>query len=248
MNDRQKEILELLKKKKYLSVKQLVNTFVYSESTIRRDLVELSKVNLIQRTPGGALFLKEEYIENPQVFKYDLNTDKKKYIASLAIDFIENYHTIFLDSSTTNFYFSEELKRRNNLSVLTTNLKTALNIDKNLSNTVYCAGGKLSDEKVGGPETEKFIQKFHADICFISCRGFDLSFGISDMLETEASIKQSFKKNSEKVILMIDSTKFDKKFWFKIFDISVIDIVITDRRPSTPVVEFLEKADIDLVY
>lgn len=231
MEDRRNKIIELIKKRNYISIEFLTTELHYSASTIRRDLSYLEDLNLVRRTSGGAILVKEDLIENPQLFKYETHKGEKRIIAELALDFIEDYATIFLDSSSTSQIFSEKLDKRKNLTVFTTNLATAMKVEARKRNKAYCIGGLVSDGKVGGSLCEQMASNIVVDFAFVSCRGIDPKFGASDLLETEAGVKQIIKKKAKNVILLVDSSKFNKSYSFKSLDIKDIDYLITDRKP-----------------
>lgn len=231
MEDRRNKIIELIKKRKYVSIDFLTNELHYSSSTIRRDLSYLENLNLVRRTSGGAFLVKEELIENPQLFKYETHKEEKRIIAELAIDFVEDYATIFLDSSSTSQILSEKLNKKKKLTVFTTNLTTAMKVESKKRNRAYCIGGLVNDGKVGGSICEQMVSTIVVDYAFLSCRGFDSIFGASDLLEEEAGIKKIMKKNAKKVILLADSSKFNKSYNFKSLAINDIDYLITDRKP-----------------
>ncbi|TPR55100.1 DeoR/GlpR family DNA-binding transcription regulator [Enterococcus sp. OL5] len=231
MEDRRNRIMELIKKRKYISIDFLTSELHFSASTIRRDLSYLEDLNLIRRTSGGAILVKEDLIENPQLFKYETHKGEKRIIAELALDFVEDYATIFLDSSSTSQIFSEKLNKRKNLTIFSTNLTTAMKVEARKKNHAYCIGGLVNDGKVGGSLCEQMTSNIVVDCAFISCRGFDTKFGASDLLEEEAGIKKIIKKNAKKVILLVDSSKFNKSYSFKSLGIDDIDHLITDRKP-----------------
>lgn len=249
MKSRQEAIINLLKKKKYVSVANLVEKFHYSESTIRRDLTALEETNLIKRTAGGAVLIKDNLIENPHLVKYKTNIEEKRLIAELAIDFIEDYSTIFLDASSTCRFLAEKIgKSRDNVKVITPSLTTALEIDSQSRNSVYCIGGLVADGKVGGPLSESFLSQLHVDIAFTSCRGFDIGFGASDILESEAGIKRIIFENSEKVALVLDYSKFNKRYAFQSIPAGKIDYMITDRKPKNNFSPNEGNTDYELIY
>ncbi|MBW4806518.1 DeoR family transcriptional regulator [Loigolactobacillus coryniformis] len=101
-NDRQEQILDILKATKYISLEYLINHLHYSDSTIRRDLRKLEKLGLIKYSTGGVTLIKEDLKENPLVLKSDINKEQKKYIADL------NYAYLFLNLNenvaTPSFY------------------------------------------------------------------------------------------------------------------------------------------------
>lgn len=240
-------MLEIFKKKKYVTIDYLVKTLCYSESTIRRDLRKLEKLGLIKRSSGSALLIKDELKENPLIIKEKINSDKKNYIADIAMNFIGDYATIFLDASSTNLILSRRLNERKHLTVFTTNLATALELDRTTDHEIYVIGGHLHDGKVDGGMFGKLITRFQFDIVFISCRGFDISFGASDILETEATIKQQALSNSKQVILLADSTKMNKKFTFQSAQISDIDKVISDKNIKQEYINVLLSASVEFL-
>lgn len=232
MEARKEEIIELVKEKKYVSISFLEKKLHYSQSTIRRDLNYLERLHIIKRVPGGAVLVKEELIENPNEIKYEVNKEEKNLIAELAVDFIEDYASIFLDASSTNQVFAEKLKRRKNLKIFTPNLYTAKEIESTRTNQVYLIGGLLIDGHTGGLFCNEMASKVTVDYAFFSCRGFDSNFGASDALETEAGVKKVMKENAKKNFLLIDHTKFNNRYTFQSLKIEDIDYMLTDRKPN----------------
>lgn len=249
MNKRQQQILDLLDKKKYVSISFLVNELHYSESTIRRDLKKMNSLGMIKRTPGGAMIVKDKFTENPDDLKFKINSEEKKLISELAIDFVEDFNTIFLDSSSTCQYLSEQLDRRKGLTIATTNLSTALMIDvKDNNNKLISIGGNVNDGKVGGFITNLVLSTISVNIAFLSCRGITVDYGSSDILDTEASIKQKIAEQADKVILLADSSKINKRFMYKSLKLDNIDVFITDKKPPNDFCEVLSSYDIEIVY
>ncbi|MFL2029049.1 DeoR/GlpR family DNA-binding transcription regulator [Loigolactobacillus zhaoyuanensis] len=243
-------MLNLLKEHKYVSVNKLANILNYSKSTIRRDLTNLSKIKLVQRTPGGAILIRDQYTEDPLDVRQYANANKKKIIADLAIDYIENYASVFLDSSSTCFFLAKKLKQKKHVVIVTPNLITVSYLELNTDNSVYCIGGKVTDQRSGGPESEMATQNYFVDIMFFSCRGIDDSLGVSDRVETEASIKRAMSKQAKKVVLLVDSTKFDNHFLFKSIEMANIDVIISDKKPDKLFCENLLKENhhMEIIY
>ncbi len=71
MNTRQEHILEILKQKKAIAIADLSNLLAYSHSTIRRDLITLEEMGLVQREKGFVRLLmtnsKEKNILNSAI-------------------------------------------------------------------------------------------------------------------------------------------------------------------------------------
>ena len=82
--DRERKIIQLVKEKNYISVKELTKLLYVSEPTIRRDLTLLEKKGLLKRNRGGASYVSRQQTQYPQAFRHDENIQEKKYIARLA--------------------------------------------------------------------------------------------------------------------------------------------------------------------
>lgn len=248
MNNRQKRLLDLLREHRFMTVSTLAEILHYSPSTIRRDLNVLEKTRLVQRTAGGALAIQEKYIEAPQSFKQSIHRKEKRYIANLAMEYISEYNSLFLDSSSTSSIVARTLSNYRHLTVITPNLCTALEIEKNTDNMVYTLGGRLQDVLCNGVETNQYAADFLVDIAFISCRGLVLPTGIYDQLENEAKLKQTFRDQAKKVVLLIDHHKFDHKYLFRILPLIRLDAIVTDEKPAKKYIDCFEKNNIELVY
>ena len=74
----------------------------------------------------------------------------------------------------------------------------------------------------------------NADVFFFSCAGFTVEQGAMELSDDNVAVKRVFYRNSKLRILLCDSTKIGKLFFFNSFSISEIDYIITDRCPAYP--------------
>lgn len=227
---RELKLLELLKEKKYSSISSLSKELFVSESTIRRDIASLEMQNLVRKTKGGVLFIQEQNIEWPALFKNNENSDKKKYIADLAIDFIAEDQTIFLDSSSTCLFLAQKLKRLKNCTIITNGLTTANILSEETNLDVYSTGGKVYSKRssMNGSRTCNYLSQCYVDIAFLSCRGLSAKLGATDFSEEESMVKQTIVPNSKTTILLVDSSKFDKIFPHQSISFNKLDAIISD--------------------
>lgn len=250
MESRTNEIVTLLKETKYLSVTELATRLNYSKSTIRRDLAALAKRHLVQRISGGALLVHDQDTEDPITVRRYTNASQKKAIADFAIDFIDNFSSVFIDSSSTCIFLAKRLKEKHHLFVVTPNFYTATELTQHTDAAVYCVGGRMTDQRCAGAESEMAIHNYHLDIAILSCRGLDAEFGLSERVEAEAALKRAAVKQANQVILLVDSSKFDKQCLFKSVGLNMIDVLITDTEPSAKMLERLRQANsnMDIIY
>jgi len=79
-----------------------------------------------------------------------------------------------------------------------------------------------------GKQAEDFVKNVNADILFFSCHGLDEKGRMTDNAIEEANIRRVMFEQSEKKILLCDSSKLGKTYFYNMGNISDIDDVISD--------------------
>ena len=100
-NERQEEILKILKQNRSATVRALAQKLYVSDATVRRDLMEMQNLGLLKRSHGGAVLL--ENADEISIFvRMNENADEKERTATNALKYLPNdFETVFLDSSST---------------------------------------------------------------------------------------------------------------------------------------------------
>ena len=238
--ERQEEILDILNKTNSATVEELAARLFVSGATIRRDLRQMESQGLIKRSHGGAIPFRSTTEESAFALREQENIVAKKTIANLAVKLVKNGDSIFLDSSSTTGLTIPLLNSFQYLSVTTIGLRNALLLSQTNNIKIYIAGGQVQNHSnsIIGSDTIDYISRIHADISLISCSGLDLANGITEASIEQAKIKQQMRKNSNKLAILCDSTKFNKVFLCKDFNFDEIDYLITEK---TPPIEYVEK-------
>jgi DeoR/GlpR family transcriptional regulator of sugar metabolism len=250
---RVKKILENLTTIGKVSIKTLARELQTSEATIRRDLDYLAEsYNEIERTFGGAIFNKNGSLSEVELLldlKMDIEKQSKLKIAKAAKSFVEDGDIILIDSGSTCYYFAKELTTFQNLTVICTDLKIAEMLAYHSGITTFIIGGEVRHSlfSVGSYYAEEFIKNFSLNKVFMSCDAVDTSMGtISNSSTFEVGLKKQIFKNGEKIYLILDSTKFNKKSIYTIGNLSKASAIITDYKPR-PEDEALERTQVVVV-
>lgn len=225
---RQKDILELLKKESNLTVKELCAALFCSPATIRRDLAELEAQGLIKRSFGGAVLNESFFDQQPLSIRGVQNVDVKKRIASHAASLLQGGETVFIDASSTSYFLAPYLKDIPDITVITNN--PHLNIVlSNMRIKNYCTGGKMLDSSIAlvGSEAERFVRGIRADVCFFSARGFATGT-VTDSSKEERDIKAVMLSHSAKSYFLCDSSKFGLTFPYMVTDQQTIDQIVSE--------------------
>ncbi|WP_315073618.1 DeoR/GlpR family DNA-binding transcription regulator [uncultured Clostridium sp.] len=249
-----RERLEIIKaialKEKKVYVSKLSEKFDVTEETIRRDLEKLELQGIVTRSYGGAILNAEKTNEDIPFYKRSkTNIESKQYIAAKAVEFIKEGSTIVADCSSTVLETLKMIKNRNDVTVITNSIEVLQELNQSDLNIISTGGSVIQRSlSLQGPITQNTIRKYNVDIALVSCKGIDLEKGILDSNEAEAEIKRTMIKQSNKVILLVDHSKYDKTSFVKLFDYENIDYIITDEEPKEEWVNLLHSYNIEVVF
>lgn len=223
---RQDEIVRILKKQKFATVKTLVSMINYSSATINRDLNALEKLGVVSRSYGGVEIVEKRMPTLP--YRYEYMKKEKRHIGREAAKLIENGDVVFVSASTTTEYLAPYLINKKDITVITHDLKLALNLGEEGIN-VICLGGKIVEapSMLAGTETVENALKYHANKMFLSV-GKVTPDGIVDTSEHLYLIYKTMIKNVKEVYLMIDRKKISSEIALQLCDFSKITGVISD--------------------
>jgi DeoR family transcriptional regulator, aga operon transcriptional repressor len=248
---RRAKILEELEAKGEVSVKELSKSFKISEVTIRNDLAHLEKQNMLIRARGGAIKIKFYRIGNDPTIaeKQKKFLKEKQLIAKAAIKLINDGDTIVLDSGSTTTEIAKNLEQFKNLTIITNALNIASILSEYEGISIFMPGGSLRKKSLSlvGVLADENFEKFYCDILFLGADGFDTTYGLSTPDSEEAHLNQIMIKIARKVIVVADSSKFEKRRFAFIGPVSNIDIVITDSGIKEEEKTRLEKNEVKVI-
>ena len=239
--ERHAQIIAYIEKHNRASVQELSAYLYASQSTIRRDLSELEKQGILKRTHGGAILTAGNNYDTPAVLRRCQNLIEKERIADIAEQFLAPSTSYFFDSSTTSAILASRAVNYPQTRIATNGLEIPSALRECADVSVILCGGELRTPwgEFTGSVTLRTIEDMYADTFFFSCGGFSLERGATEFRDENVAVKAAFLKNSKQHILLCDSTKFDKLFFYGSIRLEDIDYVITDKRPDDAYVELL---------
>lgn len=240
-NERIEQIKRYLQKHKSATVISLSKSLFVSTATVRRDLAQMEKQGLLERTHGGAML--KQNIDDESAFKLrtQKNIVEKRKIASLCLPLLKGESSIFLDGSSTVNCLIPLLSKLPQITVVTNGVRTALSLSKLENVTVKILGGELKTNGNSslGASTLNQLSAMYFDYAILSCSGFTIDGVFTDTSEEQSFIKRLSAKNSKKVIVLADGSKANQSFLYKTFTASDIDYFITNESLPTPLKETL---------
>lgn len=248
IDERRQHIVQLIQQHGRVLVNELSQKLQISRITIRKDLDHLQAKGLIQRSHGGALRIQSGAIVDPALpDKQKEHSVEKQRIAAAAIKLIEEGQCIILDSGTTTTAIAEGLRRFERLTVIT----NSVNIAASLASSdleVILLGGTLRKNSFSlvGPLAEDNLEQIHADILFLGVDGFDLAVGITTPNLLESRVNRSMVKAAREVVVVCDSSKFNRRSLSTIVPPGAVHQVITDRGLPQKIADSLREMNIEV--
>jgi len=252
---RKKAIMAYLAEKGAATLKELSDHFGVSEMTIRRDLNALEQEHRIQRSHGGAVYQEPKQDigqDEPELTaKLASNRDVKDQLAAYAVQtFVRSGDTIALENGTTVASMAERLGHLDQLTLLTNGIDTMNRFrpyatDKRL---LISCGGMFRDISgtFVGHVAEEFFSRYHADTVFLSALGYTPEAGFTDPNLMDTQVKKAMIRSAEKVVMLLDSSKFGKRFLSPVASLTDIHILVTDRGINPKDRELLEDSGVEL--
>lgn len=248
--ERRNLILEKLQEEKKVVVSELSEQFGVSEETIRRDLDKFDKEGLAIKSYGGAVLNENTNTDMPFMVRRKKNMKGKKIIADIIGGLIADGDHIIVDPSTTAVSIVNALRDKKRLTIITNSLEVLMELSDAPGWDIISTGGTLKENYLAlvGPRAMEGISSFNADKVILSCKGIDMNKGITDAHEMFSQVKKVMLSNAAQKILAVDYTKFDNVAFSQICDVTDIDMVVTDKKPSEGWMDYFKDKGIMCLY
>lgn len=226
--ERHEMILQFLKESSIVKIQDLVDKTNTSESTIRRDLIQLEEEKKLKRVHGGAARLQGKLEESSMIEKATKNIQEKRQIAKYAASLIEAGDCVYLDAGSTVMEMIEYLPLKD--IVIVTNGLMHINrlLEKQVSTYILGGFAKYKTNAVIGRGALESLQHYRFDKCFIGVNGIHSQFGFTTPDQEEAMIKEEAMALSSEVFVVSDHTKFSEVSFAKITDLERATIITNE--------------------
>ncbi|MEA5001877.1 MAG: DeoR/GlpR family DNA-binding transcription regulator [Christensenella sp.] len=235
---RQNRILFLLLKHKSMSNKELCEKLGCSEATVRNDLRELSQLKLIKRVFGGATTLDDTYGCIPMSEHLEYAYEEKEAIADyVAENILKPNQSVVLDMGSTCLALAKRIATLSfDINIVTNSLLNAEAISKNPHIYLSMPGGtyNITSDTFDSARTLEYYDSIRPDCYLMSANGLT-SGGVTITMTSDTSramVKQKIIQSANKVILLCDHNKLNKNCFYKVCEISNIDLIVTDDKCS----------------
>ena len=210
--------------------------------TIRKDLDLLEEKKLLYRTHGGAI-LADPYIATRKVSeKEKLRPEVKRRIGLKAVELLSPQDALIIASGTTVQAFARCIENMK-LTVITSAMNVAMELLDKPDIEIIQLGGIIrhSSASAVSEYAIRMLDNFSCSKLFLGVDGIDPEYGLSTTHIQEACLNQAMIAAATKTIVLADSSKFGRRGFSKICNMSDIDWVITDSGISPKMLEAIEE-------
>jgi len=249
--ERHRVILATVQSRPVATVAELCEVTGSSEATIRRDISALHMQGKLRRLRGGAEAVNPPeqggLIGRPFSVNETLNIAAKRAIARAAADICKDGEPIIINGGTTTYQMVDHLVARR-LSVFTNSFPIAEHLIHNSRNSVVIPGGTIYREQnvILSPFGGVVASHFYARKMFMGCQGL----ARHGLMEADPMVVQSelaLIGQADELIVLADSTKFQRRSSLILCSLDRVTTVITDRGIRDEDRQMLEEAGVGLI-
>lgn len=247
--------LHILDERQFVSVPEMAELLSSSEATIRRDITKLAEQNLILKIRGGAQALdipggesrRPPLKGSPFLLDKEKHPTSKRMIARKAVELCDEGESIIINAGSSTYMMSEFLTDRN-LQILTNSFYLAQDLAVNSDNQITIPGGELYRKQgiILSSFENDTIQYYHATKMFMGTPGIG-DFGVMESDPLLIRAEQKLRKQSEKLVILADSSKIGARSNFIFCPLEDVDILITDEKAEDKAIAQLERAGIEVI-
>ena len=245
--------MKLLLLERTLKTEDLARRLHVSVETIRRDINAMEAEQAIRKVYGG-IELAPDSRRITEMAAWDARLEhchaEKVKIASRALEYIPDGSTVALDIGTTTYELAALLGAKKDLTIITNSLRVATSMAQNTNHCVYCIGGLMTRVEIvaGGMAARDFLNNFAAiDLYVCSTDGITLENGMTEFDEAVVDVKRRLIQMSDRVISLVDHSKFGKSALFPTCALRDLDLLITDSGIDPRCLELLQRSGVNVV-
>ena len=228
-------ILDLLARQRTATVQELCEALSASESTIRRDLLELDHQGRVNKVHGGATLPSSQFRADEPTMeaKETLAVSQKSTIAKAAAALIQADDFVYLDAGSTTLAVARAVSGAALDAHYVTNGIAHARLLAQKSCHVCVPGGLLRPrtEAIIGAAAIAALQQFNFTKAFIGANGVALNVGFTTPDPEEAAVKAVAVRRARETWYLVDDSKFGRVYPAVIGEI-YSGAILTNRCPD----------------
>lgn len=254
-HERLGKVLEYIKENSSARVEELAEIFTVTPATIRSDLRELARRDLVQRVHGGAAVREPQNgIANgwrdPSYLSRSLqNQVYKERIGRKAASLVRDGDSIILDDGSTNLQIARFLPQNINITVITNGLNICLELSEHPNVEVIELGGILNKTDLShyGKITEEMVSRFNTNMVILGASAVTPDKGLMAPDERKAELKKQMMRQTQRLIIAADYTKLTRISMVPVCRADEIHTLITNAEAPQEVIDEFTRQNVQVL-
>ena len=209
---RHEKIVEILRNRHSVQVTELAKELSTSESTIRRDIIELDRQGRLRKVHGGAVSVDIRIAseETDVSERQQISIEEKESIAQYAASLIKDNDFVYIDAGTTTEKMVDYITNKN-ATYVTNGVTHAKRLLQKGFEAIMIGGVlRASTEAAIGTIAVENVGRYNFTKCFMGANGVDINKGFSTPDVDEAAIKRAVISQAYESYVLADHTKFGR--------------------------------------
>jgi DeoR/GlpR family transcriptional regulator of sugar metabolism len=247
--DRRLKIIHQLAIRHEMEVEELSRLLHVSPSTIRRELSVMEKDGLLVRTHGAAhLRLPIDY-DPPYASRAANQLHEKRAIALAATQLVTPGMLLALVGGTTCTALARMLRSLDDLTIVTSAINVALELQGQPNKRVIVTGGTLNRNsyELVGSQAIGSLENVHCEMAFLGASGMSPEYGLSMSDEPEAAVGRALIASADRAVVLADHTKLGKRGLVRVCPLEQLSLLITDARAAPEQLASLRRAGLEVI-
>lgn len=229
--DRLNEMQTYINKEGTVSIQDLCSVFHVSISTVRRDIIELTRRDRIQKVYGGVIGKSKEIAGDLPIAAENEPSTRKRQLGYLAASLVRNGMSVFLDSGIETIHVLPYLAEKSNITVISHCLKVLAQAARYTSLNVIALGGiyNCDTSSFTGQSALDDLAKMSIDLVFLSADGVSIERGLTSYNYTEIEIKKNVAKRNRDLVLIVEGKKLGHNALITFCEIGSLHAIVSDQ-------------------
>lgn len=249
--ERHQAIAELVASRGRVAVTELATRFNVTTETVRRDLSQLERLQLVRRVHGGAVSLRSVTMLEPRLSDRDQeHTPEKDRIAHAAVRLLpQGGGTLLIDAGSTTARLASRLPASDEWTVITHSVPIAAIVAPLPHVELHLLPGRVrtATQAAVGHATVEAIRQLRVDLAFLGTNGVSVRHGLSTPDSEEAATKRALVESAQRVVVLADATKVGQERAVRFASLDDVDVLVTDDSIGRADVVAFEAAGLEVV-
>lgn len=225
---RRRLLVDLIARRGFATLEELVRACGASESTVRRDLEALDATGSVKRTHGGAVYSGDVRSMPALDDRVTAQAIEKRAIGRAAASLIEDEDTVLLDGGTTTLEIAHAVAGRP-VQVVTNSLPVAQLLTAAKDTDLILIGGYIYPRtgEAMGPLTIAALENVRVAKVFLGAGGI-MADGIYNSNSLLVETERAMMRCGQRVIVVADHTKFGRPCLSRLCGLDEINDIVVD--------------------